>query len=375
MQNEMASDNGAGDKLIPGTSNDHQLPRDVYGNQPLQRGKHPASRALEKEIKRELSAIDNDSGGNRHKDKVPLLQDAEDMFFDAKSFLPSLTLPWGQEMQRHSLDHCLEDLTWSQAVLLDEGAGEATVADDIGNDESELTENRTNESVVKLVQVLKYSQSDWNKMKQELELSFQAQLLAKEREWSLKLADRDARILTVEEGSKKLKQTNDDMRAVVAEFERTIAQLQSEKEKTNNATQQSLQDVLKERDQALEDLQSVETAFSDLHRRYEKTKSVMEGFKQNEEVLKKCVQELQTKLKKMEQKMQQLKIQAEEKLDRATEEIDKVQKINASDIARLEAALKKADLQIQSLENSLDQKIKENKELAAICDELIAKVQ
>lgn len=42
---------------------------------------------------------------------------------------------------------------------------------------------------------------------------------------------------------------------------------------------------------------------------------------------------------------------------RATEEIDKVQKINASDIARLEAALKKADLQIQSLENSLDQKV------------------
>lgn len=27
-------------------------------------------------------------------------------------------------------------------------------------------------------------------------------------------------------------------------------------------------------------MQSVETAFSDLHRRYEKTKSVMEGFKQ-----------------------------------------------------------------------------------------------
>lgn len=31
--------------------------------------------------------------------------------------------------------------------------------------------------------------------------------------------------------------------------------------------------------QALEDLQSVETAFSDLHRRYEKTKNVVEGFK------------------------------------------------------------------------------------------------
>jgi len=31
--------------------------------------------------------------------------------------------------------------------------------------------------------------------------------------------------------------------------------------------------------QALEDLQSVETAFSDLHRRYEKTKSVIETMK------------------------------------------------------------------------------------------------
>ena len=31
--------------------------------------------------------------------------------------------------------------------------------------------------------------------------------------------------------------------------------------------------------QAIDDLQGVEMAFSDLHRRYEKTKSVVEGFK------------------------------------------------------------------------------------------------
>jgi len=31
--------------------------------------------------------------------------------------------------------------------------------------------------------------------------------------------------------------------------------------------------------QAVEDLQSVEMAFSDLHRRYEKMKGVVEGFK------------------------------------------------------------------------------------------------
>nr|KAG5698774.1 hypothetical protein BaRGS_032193 [Batillaria attramentaria] len=141
-----------------------------------------------------------------------------------------------------------------------------------------------------VLQVLKYSQSDWNKMKQELELGFQAQLLAKEREWGCKLADRDSRLA-------------------------------------------------------------------------------------NEEVLKKCVADLQSKLKKAEQKVQVVKGQAEEKLEKATEEIEKVQKSSNSEIARLEAALRKAELHLQSQETLLEQKVKENKELAAICDELIAKVQ
>lgn len=59
---------------------------------------------------------------------------------------------------------------------------------------------------------------------------------------------------------------------------------------------------------------------------------------------------------------------------RATEEMEKTRKSASSDIARLEAAVKKSDLQVQSLQKSLDQKIKENEELTSICDELIAKV-
>ena len=61
---------------------------------------------------------------------------------------------------------------------------------------------------------MKYSQSDWDKLRQELELNFQAQLLAKEREWSSKLADRDTRLATLEDNNKKLRQINEDMRYV-----------------------------------------------------------------------------------------------------------------------------------------------------------------
>ncbi|XP_070211883.1 transforming acidic coiled-coil-containing protein 3-like isoform X2 [Littorina saxatilis] len=345
-----------------------------------QKSKHPAARVLEQQIRDDPQA------------KHTFPNESEDDFYDAFDTSPSVTMDELDQMQSYNdmNDSCmlyqsrgdLGGLSWSQedSTLLDGGAGEAAFSEDLTLGDSDMADSRT-ESVVKLVQgdnldeVLKYSQSDWNKLKQELELNFQAQLLSKEREWSSKLADRDSRISTLDDTNKKLRQTNEDMRTVMAEFEKTIGQLQSEKEKTTNASQLSLQDVIKERDQALEDLQSVETAFSDLHRRYEKTKGVVEGFKQNEEMLKKCVQDLQNKLKKAESKVQIVKEQAEEKLERATEEIEKTQKSTASDIARLEAALRKAELQVQSMESTLDQKVRENKELAAICDELIAKVQ
>ncbi|XP_048744878.2 transforming acidic coiled-coil-containing protein 2-like isoform X2 [Ostrea edulis] len=239
-----------------------------------------------------------------------------------------------------------------------------------------MTEEKSpvDNNIVQLVQVLKYSQSDVNKIKQELELDFQARLLNKEREWSQKLGARDKVITELQEQNKLYKSTNEDMRAVVAEFEKTIAQLQTEKEKSHSESQQTFDEVIKERDQALEDLQGVEASFSDLHRRYEKTKGVVEGFKKNEEVLKKCIQDYQGKLKVAEDKLQEFVQQAENKIEDATSEMERTRKTAASDIARLEAAVKKADLQVHSLQRSLDQKVRENEELTSICDELIAKV-
>ncbi|XP_046379101.2 transforming acidic coiled-coil-containing protein 2-like isoform X3 [Haliotis rufescens] len=281
------------------------------------------------------------------------------------------------------------------AEQLDGAAGETTHTNNVDNilkcspgksdsglaDMNQSMGDSTKEAVVQLVQgktesvqVLKYSQTDWNKMKQDLELSFQAQLLQKEKEWSKKLGDREKKMGYVEENNRGLKQTNEEMKAIVSEFEKTISQLQAEKEKTCNASQQSLQDIVREKEQVLDDLHSVETAFSNLHQRYEKTKGVVEGFKQNEEVLKKCVSDYQAKLKKSEQKLQLLKQQAEEKLDHANVEIEKERKGHMSEMARLQAGLKKAELQISSLEKSLEQKVKENQELTAICDELISKV-
>ncbi|GIY72794.1 transforming acidic coiled-coil-containing protein 1 [Caerostris extrusa] len=134
------------------------------------------------------------------------------------------------------------------------------------------------------------------------------------------------------------------------------------------------QKAMKERDQALEDLQSVESAFADLHRRYENCKSVLEGYKQNEERIKQQVSEMQMKLRQQEQMYEMLRVRIQDKLDSANAEIESAKKSGDAEVTVLRAQLKKAEMKISSLEKDLEQKNKENIQLSSICDDLIAKV-
>ncbi|XP_036382436.1 transforming acidic coiled-coil-containing protein 1-like isoform X1 [Megalops cyprinoides] len=165
-----------------------------------------------------------------------------------------------------------------------------------------------------------------------------------------------------------------EMRKIVAEYEKTIAQMIEDEQRTTMNSQKSVQQLTMEKDQALADLNSVERSLSDLFRRYENMKSVLEGFKKNEEVLKKCAQEYLARVKQEEQRYQTLKIHAEEKLDKANEEIAQVRSKANSESLALNASLRKEQMKVESLERALHQKNQEIEELTKICDELIAKM-
>ncbi|XP_057176883.1 transforming acidic coiled-coil-containing protein 1 isoform X2 [Triplophysa rosa] len=166
-----------------------------------------------------------------------------------------------------------------------------------------------------------------------------------------------------------------EMRKIVDEYEKTVAQMIAEDEQRKNiGHQKSVQQLTLERDQALADLNSVERSLSDLFRRYENMKTVLEGFKKNEEVLKKCAQEYLTRVRQEEQRYQTLKIHAEEKLDKANEEITQVRAKATVESVALNASLRKEQMKAESLERALEQKNQEIEELSKICDELIAKL-
>lgn len=169
-------------------------------------------------------------------------------------------------------------------------------------------------------------------------------------------------------------QAQKQMSIIMEEYEKTISRLVAEKEQERQAHEQEKSTLLKDRDAAMGHLANIEIAFSDLHKKYERSKTVIEGFKKNEEVLRTSLADYEATIRKQEQKYDMLKSHAMAQLESANQELDSVRRSQQAETAKFKAMIKKAEVKTSSLEEMLEQKVKENQELASICDELIGKV-
>ncbi|XP_038649281.1 transforming acidic coiled-coil-containing protein 3 [Scyliorhinus canicula] len=166
-----------------------------------------------------------------------------------------------------------------------------------------------------------------------------------------------------------------EMKKIVSEYSEVIFQMMEESSKKSELAKAELEKVTEEKLQALKELNSVEKSFSEVFKRFDKQKEAIEGYRKNEESLKKCAQDYLARIKKEEQRYQALKVHAEEKLNQANEEIAQVRNKYKAEVAALKAHLRKEQMKANSLERSLEEKTKENVELSKICDELISKME
>ncbi|XP_072803424.1 transforming acidic coiled-coil-containing protein 3 isoform X2 [Vicugna pacos] len=166
-----------------------------------------------------------------------------------------------------------------------------------------------------------------------------------------------------------------EMGKIMDGFEGTVYQAMEEAQKRKELARVEIQKVLKEKDQLTADLHSLEKSFSDLFKRFEKQKEVIEGYRANEESLKQCVEGYIGRIEKESQRYQALKAHAEEKLQLANEEIAQVRSKAQAEALALQAVLRKEQMRVHSLEKVVEQKTKENDELTRICDDLISKME
>ncbi|XP_042107685.1 transforming acidic coiled-coil-containing protein 3 isoform X5 [Ovis aries] len=148
-----------------------------------------------------------------------------------------------------------------------------------------------------------------------------------------------------------------EMGKIMDSFEGTVYQVMEESQKQKELAKAEMQKVLKEKAQLAADLHSMEKSFSDLFKRFEKQKEVIEGYRTNEESLKKCVEDYIERVEKEAQKYQALKAQAEEKLQQASEEIAQVRSKAQTDALALQAVLRKEQMRVHSLEKVVEQKV------------------
>ncbi|OPJ70814.1 transforming acidic coiled-coil-containing protein 3 isoform A [Patagioenas fasciata monilis] len=237
---------------------------------------------------------------------------------------------------------------------------EPLIPDSLTSDISQLPfAASTNAAVDAIIDVLKYSQKDMDAAVELVKREVQEKQL-ETQEWKRKYD-----VLHME---------YKEMGKIVAEFESTITQMMEDAQKQKEFSKKEMQRMVEEKQQVISDLNSMEKSFSELFKRFEKQKEVLEGYRKNEEALKKCAEEYLARIKKEEQRYQALKAHAEEKLHQANEEIAQVRSKAKAETAALQASLRKEQMRIQSLETSLEQKTKENDELTKICDDLISKL-
>uniref|UniRef100_A0A4W3GQU5 Transforming acidic coiled-coil-containing protein C-terminal domain-containing protein n=1 Tax=Callorhinchus milii TaxID=7868 RepID=A0A4W3GQU5_CALMI len=90
----------------------------------------------------------------------------------------------------------------------------------------------------------------------------------------------------------------------------------------------------------------------------EKTLNIDVLHPKNEEVLKKCAQDYLARVKQEEARYQALKLHAEEKLDKANEEIAQVRGKASAEGAAMQASLRKEQMKVDSLDRTIQQKVK-----------------
>lgn len=167
---------------------------------------------------------------------------------------------------------------------------------------------------------------------------------------------------------------NKSMASVVEEYERTIAVLIGETEQEKKQHSEERTKLVSERDEQTAHLASMEVSFSDLHSKYEKSKQIILSYKASEDIYKKSLAEFEQSVKKMQANYDSLKQHATAKLNQANVELEKINRAHETEVLKLNTVIKRKELHIHSLEESLIQKTKANEELTAICDELITKV-
>lgn len=221
-------------------------------------------------------------------------------------------------------------------------------------------------------------QSELNQQKQAyaaLEMELQKQESGKRNQENDTANDSKYLALEKELDTLKAKHKEDTDRInSLAEQHSTFEKLLSEYVKAFNQALNEVETITVENDTTKRHLANLESAFSDVHQKYERAKQIIEGFRTNEEMLQHSLINSTETVKKSGEKYDSLKAHAKAQIERSNKELLGYRDKHQTEVIKLSTIIKRLEIKNASFEKALDQKTTECAELAALCNEVTGRI-
>lgn len=239
-----------------------------------------------------------------------------------------------------------------------------------------------------LVEVLKYGEEDMaaviEQTRQEERAKYDAQVQLLKEELSRKEVAAQRRVDRVQ---KECQAVRNEMKGHISNKLKLDSELEQLREflKTNESTHDILhthydelrskvKEIEQQRESAIRDFEGLDKSFADLHQRYLKLKQSSDSQQQHEKILRGEITRLEESCIQSEERLRQLQADSTQQMNEFNSNHDNMKKQHAQDVALTKATMRKLELQVESLQRSLEEKGREKEGLTQLCDELLAQI-
>lgn len=121
----------------------------------------------------------------------------------------------------------------------------------------------------------------------------------------------------------------------------------------------------------LKELDVMHSAMSDLHKRYDRARGIINQMKKREDALEEEIRQCQEELRNSEENCRYISKTCDDKLDEANNRIDAIKQETEKERVMMEASIKRLELECKSWHSKFLDKESSERELIAICDSLM----
>jgi len=159
---------------------------------------------------------------------------------------------------------------------------------------------------------------------------------------------------------------------IMAELNNEYAEcMMSQSKRTEDILSKQIKKLSTDNSVLLKELDVMHSAMSDLHKRYDRARGIINQMKKREDTLEEEIRQCQEELRNSEENCRYISKTCDDKLEEANNRIDMIRQETEKERVMMEASIKRLELECKSWHSKFLDKESSEKELIAICDSLM----